>query len=208
MPRLPAPFLPAILATAVSLVACAQEDGSYDPSSDKNDDLVDRLVDVEIRDTIAVENGPITVRPLLVENDDSSISITTDAIFHEYLGSDIDIVADFGDASQRNGLIVEYRLPSDTEWTRITPFPGKSSYTFNKIFVWEKVGGKTKIFGNAWSFEDSLLGLTQPSQNQVEFNTVVDATSFELRVLPIPTWNWGDWDDGEYEIAVEVNAPR
>ena len=206
---------------SLSLVACAQ--AGSDPDSERSDDLVGRELNLTIRDSFEVEDGNKKVTADLKVEEDNSISVLTDALYHDLGVEKLDISVssnrEASDRTQENGLIVEYRSKgstSESDWIRLTPVDGDSSYTFGSIMFWDKGAeegvprfGKIEISGTAkhYTSENYILPDVFNPIEIVSLDTTIDGP-IELRVLPIPTWTStiiGDWDDRGYDVIVEFN---
>jgi hypothetical protein len=196
-----------LLATGLLACACDVADPGPGGGDGKADDLIGRKMDVEGVKTTSVESGIFVSEPTVLERDDGSLLIKTDELLHTY--DDIVSITAFDEDYDGfiHGFVLDVRTPGG-EWQRMNPVINDSAYAWTNVQVMERsTFTGYSISGDATRWEDAWQGLTadgviRPAERQVRQD---EPQGLELRVYPIPLWDFGDWAETGYRIEISFD---
>ncbi|MBL4634833.1 MAG: hypothetical protein JKY56_13255 [Kofleriaceae bacterium] len=196
-------FLAAGMATA-----CAEEESSEFGSGDRSDDLAGRALVIVSSASTTVSAGQHTATMLLEEKDDSSVTIYSEGYIYDSGLNEFEIAQSTSWVSFNTtlyGFVLSYREYGSTgEWATVTADGSLDNYTIFESVKGEYTFDGFQLEGTGISFENIAFddNGTDPANRFTTFNALTTdlPSRIELKIIPIPVWNFGD-----FEVSYEVD---
>lgn len=176
---------------------------------ENSDNLNNRTIELLESATRAVGLGEHKVAISLVEHEDDSLQIDSEALTHSVEGG-VQISVSGQGAWTHYGFVLEYRTDGSEPWQRFelrkddpstvwstVSVKLKNGNAYSKMYVLEGLGASyTENFW--WSFLPEME--LEPADILA---SVGRGQTLELRILPLPAWDWSDWRSN-YNVSVRL----
>lgn len=207
-------LLCALCLISLGFAAACTNDPTYEVDmGDRSDDLAGREINIAAADGERIVAGLHTANIALVEREDNSLTIYPDAFTVDPNYSDFEVKQPSSWISFETtlyGFVFGYRtLGSNDEWTPVSDDNSLANFTIFESAAITMVSGRYEVRGTGINFDDIEFdnNTTAPAGRFNEFDAVASGlpNAFEMRIFPIPVFNFGDFESS-YEVDFEVTV--